>query len=349
MTTTEMSKGPLDSPVLGAVLTSAPFTRVDGLWFEDGGLIIRAQDTVFRVYREMLASHAAGFSGMLAAATPEMMDRCPFVHLPDTAKDIEYFLKALFDFRFFKPHPARTTFPVLYSVLRMSHKYDAADLLKRALVHFSSAFPTSLAQWADDSDGHNASWSSQGYEIPTLAVARQVSANWVIPAAVYRICEFLNLETLLAGVCISGSPVTLSQRDQIVVIEASMFLRCDATNQVLEFLLPFGKADSCDGGKVCSALRLKVHAFAEGWRCVGNGHHMPLKLWEADDFKKRLKGVCHPCMLEMKLEHRRALESLWDHLPTLCDLPGWDELRKQKRAAEFNNFKLEQALARLRG
>lgn len=77
-------------------------TRAPGLWFEDGGLIIRAQSTLFRVSRDVLATHSSVFRDMLAlpsAGEGNMRDGCPFVHLPDNAKDVEYFLRALFDYR----------------------------------------------------------------------------------------------------------------------------------------------------------------------------------------------------------------------------------------------------------
>ncbi|KAJ7033592.1 hypothetical protein C8F04DRAFT_1039380 [Mycena alexandri] len=195
---------------LSLAMTSNSFARVEGLWFEDGGLIIRADNTVFRVYRDMLATHASGFAGMLAGASPEFMDGCPFVHLPDSAKDMEYFLKALFDFRFFRPYPALTTFPILAGVLRMSHRYDAADLLKRALFHFSTPFPTSLAEWENNSAG--VSWTRKGYALPIIAVARQVSADWIIPAALYHLCETLKEEEILDGVVVSGSTLKLDRR-----------------------------------------------------------------------------------------------------------------------------------------
>ncbi|KAJ7775322.1 hypothetical protein B0H16DRAFT_1506941, partial [Mycena metata] len=219
-------------------------------------------DSVFRVYRDMLATHSSGFAGMLAGASPELMDECPFVYLPDSAKDIECFLKAIFDFRFFRPHPAPTAFPTLSGVLRMSHKYDAEDLFKRALFQFSSAFPTSLVEW--ETRNYNVSWSRDGYTLPIIVVARQVAADWVIPAALYRLCQTLKEEEILDGVVVSGSAVKLDRRDQILVMKASMFLRCDATSLALEFLKPSSEPDACPKSS-CTIPRMQARANAEGW------------------------------------------------------------------------------------
>jgi hypothetical protein len=73
-------------------------TRADGLWFQDCGLIIQAETTLFRVSRDFLAMRSPVFRDMLSMPTPkdaDMMEGCPFVCLPDSAEDITYFLKAL--------------------------------------------------------------------------------------------------------------------------------------------------------------------------------------------------------------------------------------------------------------
>ncbi|KAJ6556986.1 hypothetical protein DFH09DRAFT_1280149 [Mycena vulgaris] len=108
---------PASDIVVGANLpaphAAEALKRAEGLWFEDGSPIIRAQNTLFRVYRHILAVHSP---------------------LPWT---VEYFLKALFDYRFFDPYPAYTTFPILFGVLRMNHKYQVEGLRLLTLEHQS--------------------------------------------------------------------------------------------------------------------------------------------------------------------------------------------------------------------
>ncbi|KAJ7272458.1 hypothetical protein C8J57DRAFT_1507308 [Mycena rebaudengoi] len=106
------------------------------------GLIIQAENTLFLVSRDFLATRSLVFRDMLSLPVlpdSDMMLGCPFVRLPDPSQDITYFLKALVYYEFFEPFPAPTTFDILDSVLRMSHKYDAEALRKRALIHLSSA------------------------------------------------------------------------------------------------------------------------------------------------------------------------------------------------------------------
>ncbi|KAJ7272520.1 hypothetical protein C8J57DRAFT_1599931 [Mycena rebaudengoi] len=98
------------------------------------GLIIQAENTLFLVSRDFLATRSLVFRDMLSLPVlpdSDMMLGCPF--------DITYFLKALVYYEFFEPLSRATTFDILDSVLRMSHKYDAEALRKRALIHLSSA------------------------------------------------------------------------------------------------------------------------------------------------------------------------------------------------------------------
>ncbi|KAJ7759884.1 hypothetical protein B0H16DRAFT_1532892 [Mycena metata] len=108
---------------------TANLTHAEGLWFEDCGLIIQAETTLFRVSRDFLAMRSPVFADMLSMPTPkdaEMIEGCPFVRLPDAAQDITYFLKALIYSEFFEPWPAKASSPVVAGVLRMSHKYQVA-------------------------------------------------------------------------------------------------------------------------------------------------------------------------------------------------------------------------------
>jgi hypothetical protein len=72
--------------------------RANGLWFEDCGLIIQAEKTLFRVSRDYLAAQSPIFRDMFLLPPPkdaDMMDGCPFVLLPDSAEDVTIFLKAM--------------------------------------------------------------------------------------------------------------------------------------------------------------------------------------------------------------------------------------------------------------
>jgi hypothetical protein len=61
---------------------------------------------------------------------------------------------------------------------------------------------------------------------------------------------------------------------------------------------------------------------------------MPFNIWGSKDFEI-LKGVCAACISWMREERIRGLQSLWDRLPGLFDLPGWEELEKRKQTGNL--------------
>jgi hypothetical protein len=78
--------------------------RSADIWYEDGTLVVRAEYTLFRVYRGILAAQSEVFNDMLSVPQPpsaetETFDGCPVVRVQDTAEDMSRFLRALTDTR----------------------------------------------------------------------------------------------------------------------------------------------------------------------------------------------------------------------------------------------------------
>jgi hypothetical protein len=80
--------------------------RVDDLWFaQDCPIVIRAENRLFQVSKEILVARSTVFRDMIAFPQPagdgvEQMDGCPVVRLHDSAQDVEVFLRAIFDSRY---------------------------------------------------------------------------------------------------------------------------------------------------------------------------------------------------------------------------------------------------------
>ncbi|KAJ7611824.1 hypothetical protein FB45DRAFT_803914 [Roridomyces roridus] len=124
--------------------------RAPELWFEDGNLVIQAENSHFRVHRGILAACSPVFQDMLSFPQPpdsELVEGCPIVRLQDSAEEVAVFLKALFKPNYFMPFPAQTEYAIIRGCLRLGNKYGVVHLRIRALVHFSSRYRTSLADW----------------------------------------------------------------------------------------------------------------------------------------------------------------------------------------------------------
>jgi hypothetical protein len=86
---------------------------VDDLWFEDGNLILKAENSLFRIYTGLLAARSSVFKDMFAFPPPaegnEIFDGCPIITVYDNAKDMAFFLRAVFDSRCVFPSPLPRT------------------------------------------------------------------------------------------------------------------------------------------------------------------------------------------------------------------------------------------------
>jgi hypothetical protein len=100
--------------------TGVELRRHSDLWFYDGSLVCRAENTLFRVHMSLLARHSVCFGDMLAMPQPnEELDemtgfdlskekgwketgcigkaRIPIIVMHDSAEDVGNLLKALID------------------------------------------------------------------------------------------------------------------------------------------------------------------------------------------------------------------------------------------------------------
>ncbi|KAJ7100437.1 hypothetical protein C8R44DRAFT_888264 [Mycena epipterygia] len=309
---------------------SDTLVHAEGLWFEDSGLIIQAENTLFRVSRDFLAARSSVFAEMLSLPMPQnaaLMYGCPVVYLPDSAEDTTFFLKALIYSEFFEPYPARTTFPVLAGVLRMSHKYAVDVLRKRSLLHLSSAHAITLQEWELADAQFNSSWfdAADCDYIQMIHLARQTSALWILPTVFYRMCRYSRqLEEDIINGTDSG---TLRSHDKVVYMRAARFLESTATSDVLEFLWSPPEINDCSSSKRCIRSRHRLRRIAEGWRRVKAGEDsicMPLDIWDEDDWKKL--EICQRCLSAMRKTHQDAKQSVWNQLPEILELPDWADL-----------------------
>jgi hypothetical protein len=74
--------------------------RCEELWFDDGSVVLCAENVVFRLYKGLLASSSTVFRDMLAFPQPtdgsaETYDGLPLVEMPDSYYDMTQLLKAM--------------------------------------------------------------------------------------------------------------------------------------------------------------------------------------------------------------------------------------------------------------
>ncbi|KAJ6630402.1 hypothetical protein B0H10DRAFT_1939161 [Mycena sp. CBHHK59/15] len=317
--------------------TTAP-QRVEDLWFDDGSLVIQAEQSLFRVYRAVLALRSPVFKDMLSFPQPpdaELIEGCPVVHLPDTAADVTVFLKAIFDSGFFEPYPAQTEFSIVAGNLRLSNKYQVDYLRRRALVHLSSAFHTTLTSY-DARDSESSPTPSfpvsdlTAYDhIVVIELAREVEALWLLPYGFYILAASFD-EELVNRTLYDGINMLLSEADAKSFIRGSHRQNDDATGKVLRFLHFPPRIQGCTGAHNCAISRLDVLEVMRVDRT--ENHSIPLDIWNSDDWEL-LSDLCGTCLISLTRTHQEARQEFWDQLPEMYGLPGWDELKQMKKSA----------------
>ncbi|KAJ7612144.1 hypothetical protein FB45DRAFT_1065515 [Roridomyces roridus] len=328
--------------------------RADGLWFEDGNIVIEAENTQFRVYHGLLAAASPVFKDMMALPRPpdsELVEGCLFVQLHDSALDATVFLL------FFPSFPIQVDFRTVFGCLRLGHKYEVDFLRRRALIHLSSVCDTQLDRFDrstqtlnnadsvhDVLDTVSMRWTAPitltSISIPIIQLAREVDALWLLPNSFYNISYgFSNFSTPntwnLAGKVVHGAEYDGSTVRRLSPQDQESFLvghtmQCKGTGDVTEFLSLPADIPGCLSPESCARERFKVIGASRA-RAPGLASH-PLSVWGPVQWAL-LKDLCQTCRRTLETKHKAARQAFWDKLPEMYGLPSWDELEKMKIAA----------------
>lgn len=101
MTTNPLKRARVDSSSEAALAENPWATRHPDFWFSDGSIILKVQNTMFRVHKTTLASHSTVFADMFGVPQPtdqDAIEGCAVIEVPqDRAADFEQLLKAIYD------------------------------------------------------------------------------------------------------------------------------------------------------------------------------------------------------------------------------------------------------------
>ncbi|KAF7353758.1 BTB domain-containing protein [Mycena venus] len=297
-------------PEILGVLELEP-KRVIDLWFEDGNVVIQAEDYQFCLFRSFLTTRSPIFKDTFSIPQPEDAERingCPVLRIHDSASDAAHFFKAIFDSETFLPWPAPTTFEKIAAILRLSTKYEVEYLRRRALDHLSSGYPTSLAQWREN-------------ELPLATFP--VHCLWVLPTAFYDYCKFTGPSEIFRGTMQDGVLLSLSDADKQLCLEARESQR-EASKDLENFLAEV--VEDCTGSE-CSSSRLVWIRYLNKLRQDGFWLD-PTETWE---YWGSFAGhVCKPCLLACQKKYEDARLAVWQSIPSMFNLPSWTKLEAER-------------------
>ncbi|KAJ7138282.1 hypothetical protein C8R44DRAFT_552213, partial [Mycena epipterygia] len=129
--------------------------RIQGLWFSNDTLIIRSENSIFRVSKSILAARSSVFRTMFELPQPPSVTGdativgSPVVILhhraAETSRCILHSLTMPWRQSYFILPLAEDDFDIVLGILHLSHKYDIDYPYRRALIHLETLYPVDLA------------------------------------------------------------------------------------------------------------------------------------------------------------------------------------------------------------
>ncbi|KAJ7155712.1 hypothetical protein C8R46DRAFT_1116294 [Mycena filopes] len=312
-------------------MSSAPeLQRVPDLWFSDADLILRAEDTIFRVFSTILGARSAVFRDMAAFPQParpegEIIDGISVVRLHDSAAEVTVFLRAIFDSSFFMPPPSTTDLATVIGILRLANKYDVVYLFRRALSFLDQMYPQTFEKLVDNCTASTDYFVDfpDGVETDLIALraAIEVGALWLLPAAYYAICSYPAAELFAAGE--PWNALAISQQQNCLQAQVEL---TRTTTLVHKFLIG-ADLPLTDCEDRCADTLIKARSVLVGWS-ISHRDLGPLGGWVFDSMDEEL---CTPCHDFAWTENSAAQLAFWTRLPEIFGLPKWEELVEMRR------------------
>ncbi|KAJ7496682.1 hypothetical protein FB451DRAFT_1208374 [Mycena latifolia] len=305
--------------------------RVADLWFPDATLILRAENTLFRVYPNILSARSTVFGDMISVPQPaepegHTLDGHAIVYLHDSASEVEVFLRAVFDSSYFMPPPAPTDHATVIGIMRLAHKYDVPYLFQRALHHLGNVYPTTLAEFINTmvtktTPSHvDIKWGDVTVDLITIRATSEVGAVWLFPTAYYSTCTFSAEKLVSAG---KSWDALSSNKQQTCLMLQGHLVR--ATTRAHRFLRHIPSLH-CSSNETCQEAVSAAHGNLE-WRIDQQYDMHPVTPNFFHRTSAKLCDTCRELATEMFTETQ---ESFWGKLPSILGLPTWEELNKRR-------------------
>ncbi|CAA7266615.1 unnamed protein product [Cyclocybe aegerita] len=315
------------APESGAI--DQEWAPVQELWFDDGTLILKAENSLFKIYGGFLAARSSVFRDMLAFPPPAegnpRLDGCHIVTVYDSATDMALFLKAVFDSSFFEPPPTPTELHIVEGILRLSLKYDVNYLRRRALQHLLSTFPTTLQDWKLR-DNKRTIPPVDNTPFAAFRAAREFDLDFLLPSILYCMSSHPFEKTLDHSPWRDGQielpwpdkRLSIVGRQKILMYQSRTALGMTKVSSV--------PVEGCTG-ESCITTRLRCAEILNGWDMAG------LLDYFEDNANVYAPDFCSVCRSAFEDMCNSTSQTLWNELPAMFDLPKWEALEKLKTFA----------------
>jgi hypothetical protein len=314
--------------------------RVQDLWFDDGTLVLQAEGSLFRIYKSILSIKSSVLRGLLSKPPQGTVDDCPLVQLDDSADDLTYFLKSIFDpecvsfILFFSPSftflcsffekAKESDFPTVAGVLRLSIKYNVKYLRQISIAHLTRSYPSTLEAWEQRDSVRTIKGEEDPTPLAVLQLAQDTTLSIILPAVMYSITT-LPVEDIFDGVTWNGTHFTASEADRRTCLLARQTLLTAKRRSISHFLRSTSDVTSCITPHACNTGRLRT-MFTNKDSVDGCD-----PLWDTFDWVEYASNVCPACLSASKTAYKTARTTMWADLPAVFNLPTWAKLKASAR------------------
>ncbi|KAJ7496923.1 hypothetical protein FB451DRAFT_1386270 [Mycena latifolia] len=300
----------------------APVTRSD-IWYQDGSVVLQAENTQFRVHWSILSQSSSFFRGLQGLPQPPdqpSVDGCPIVELPDRLADLEILLRALYI-----PSTKALPFSVIAALIRLGRKYEFRDLLGLAAERLTYENPSTF-------DKYMALVKSQpgvykptrieaynGIDYDVITLARENNILSVLPSAYHRALITSDRAQLFDGIPRGdGTTASLAPVDQrrYVLGRERILKQQFQQGYTLGCLRRWDYDDDCTDLSRCTRGREDIFR-----QLLDDGH---LRTFGAFAIKNVL---CFECRRHASESIAAGRKKMWEDLPGFFDLPPWNELK----------------------
>ncbi|KAK7038485.1 BTB domain-containing protein [Favolaschia claudopus] len=314
---------------------SKTMQRVETLWFANGAdVVLQAGDKIFRVPRSILTARSPVFRDLLEipAVGDKIMDGVPVIQLSESAKEIEAFLKAIYDSSYFMPPPAPISFAEVFAILRLAHKYDVDYLFRRAVEHLETRYHQNLKD-VESEDMFIVERITVQLKFSTgvqalmchvfaVSILHEVEALWLLPYAYYIIARSRLKDLITPN---EGWDYCPPYRKDVVF--QARTLQVAATDRLLAALT---SPSDCPTTDKCNLAK-----FAYLKRCLDSLNRYfavdPIHKYALSGREGFVKKLCPGCAAEAQKSYSTVRQQIWDELPQNCGLPEWDVLRAMRK------------------
>ncbi|PIL26295.1 hypothetical protein GSI_12051 [Ganoderma sinense ZZ0214-1] len=301
-------------------------------WFEDGSVVLIAQNVGFRVYKRLLAEHSPFFRDLFAIPQPvpaPKVEGCPLVYLSEFAWQFRHFLRALFPTKgnlTFGARQDHLSMDALSTVVRLAHKYQIDQLVAQGLGHLMEYYTDDFAEWTK-TDRRTCLDPAPLDAISVINIAHLTNTSSVLPLA------FLDVSTaggaLLRGV-LRGEPRCfvegLTVPDLERVFDGRAAMMDYASKAIVRIFQPEPQGyGGCGSSRCQRAFTGKVEELEDLLSLL---HSEGMGRCWADEFRNDSGSgwpICERCREMVEKRDVKERKAFWRELPKFfkLEIEGW--------------------------